>query len=71
MVNNCKVARFDSKQETVGFTEGETVEQVITRAGFSVGTGEFVNDDDDKQVSLTDKAETDENYWIVKNTKNA
>lgn len=69
MVNRAEIGRFDGELKRVVFNEGDTVESLLNKADLSLGSGEQLKNDNDKDVSLSEKAEDDAVYYIVGNYK--
>lgn len=69
MVNKADVGRFDGEIKTVAFNEGNTVQELLEKAGISLGSGESINNSSGDEVSPTETAENEETYYIVGNYK--
>lgn len=64
-----EVGRFDGELKTVAFNDGDTVQAVLSKAGYDLSTGESLTDDRGDDVALSDKAKAT-TYLITGNYKN-
>lgn len=64
-----EVGRFDGEYKTVAFKDGDTVSQLLDKAGIDMHSGEEINDDRGNTVKPTDKAK-EQTYHITGNYKN-
>jgi len=65
----CEVGRFDGEYKNIHFNTGDTVQAVMTKAGFSISDGEEINDDAGNTVSLGERAK-ETTYHVTGNFKN-
>ncbi len=68
-IKKAEIGRFDSELKSVGFRTGDTVQQLLDKAGVSLSSGEEINDASGKVVNTSDKAKATQ-YYIVGNYKN-
>jgi hypothetical protein len=68
-IKKAQIGRFDGELKSVGFTEGDTVQTLLDKAGLSLGSGDAVNDEAGESVEVTANAEADATYYIVGNYK--
>jgi hypothetical protein len=68
--NKAEIGRIDTALVSVGFTDGETISQLLSKANLTLSSGEIVNTDKGEQVELNEVAENGETYFIVRNYKN-
>jgi len=68
-IKKAEIGRFDGELKTVGFKTGDTVQDLLDKAGLYLSSGEEVNDERGNTVEPTDKAK-ETSYFIVGNVKN-
>ena len=64
-----QVGYFDSELHTVVFTEGDTVQSLLSKAGISHSEGESLTDLDGEDVNPTDQAQDGATYLAVRSYK--
>ena len=64
-----KVGRFDSELKEFAFSNGETVSDVLSKAGITLSTGEEVNSISGNTLSLDSKVKAGDSLIIVQNFK--
>jgi len=64
-----EVGRFDAELHTIAFNDGDSVKDVLVKAGYDLSEGESVNDDKGNDVVLTAKAKAT-TYLITGNYTN-
>lgn len=64
-----EIGRFDGEMKLIHFNEGDTIAVLMSKAGFSVGNGESVNNEQGEEVSLSSQAQENGVYYIVGNFK--
>lgn len=60
-----KVGRFDGEIKEYAFNDGDTINDLLTKADLTLGSGEGVNDDDGEKVEVTSAAIDGETYYVV------
>lgn len=68
-MHKASIGRFDGELKTIAFTDGDTIQTLLNKAGLSLGQGEGINNDDGENVAVSEKAEEGETYYIVGNYK--
>lgn len=64
-----KVGRFNEELKEYAFDDGETVSQVLNKAGVTLATGEEVNNLNGDTMNLNDKIQAGSSLIIVGNFK--
>lgn len=70
MANTAEIGRFDGVLHKVPVVEGDTVQDLLDKAGLTVDATEQVNNGMAMKVEPDEKAHGDEQYLIVRNNKN-
>lgn len=68
-IKKAVIGRFDGELKTIAFIEGDTINDLLHKAGITKGSGEVVNDDRGNEVSLSDKAK-ETTYHLTGNYSN-
>jgi len=69
MINKAYVGPFDGELKTIPFNDGDSIQSLFDKANLTIKEGQFINDEDSDEVSLSDEAEADQTYYIVGNFK--
>jgi hypothetical protein len=65
-----QIGRIEETLKSVGFSGGETISSLLTKANITLSNGEGVRTMSGNAVELNEVAEDDETYFVVKNYKN-
>lgn len=65
-----QIGRFDGELKTIGFTEGDTIQVLLSKAGINIHSGEEINDRRGNTKKVEDKAVGDEIYYLTGNYHN-
>lgn len=60
-----EIGRFDQELKKVPFRAGDTIGQLLDKAGITLHEGENVSDMNGNSVTLNDQARNKEEYFIV------
>lgn len=65
-----KIGRYDGEIKEYGFREGETIADLLRKAGLTLSNTEEVDNESGDSVRLTDPIESGGEYYIVATLKN-
>ena len=69
--NKAEIGRIEEPLKSVGFTDGETISNLLTKAGLTLSGNERVRNESGDMVEVNELAESGETYFVVPNYKNA
>jgi hypothetical protein len=69
--NKAEIGRIDKPLQSIGFTDGETIDNLLTKASITLSSGEQVRTESGDVVELNEVADSGETYFVVPNYKNA
>lgn len=69
-VKTAQIGRFDGELKTIGFAEGDTIDQLLSKAGINISSGEEINNKRGDTKKVTDKAVANEIYYLTGNYRN-
>ena len=69
-VKTAQIGRFDGELKTIGFSQGDTIDKLLSKAGISISSGEEINNKRGDTKKPSDKAIAGEIYYLTGNYRN-
>ena len=65
-----QIGRFDGELKVIGFTEGDLISTLLSKASINISSGEEINNKRGDTIKVSDKAVADEIYYLTGNYRN-